>query len=56
MAETSIEELIKAVVSVTDEELGRLYKALLQEGTKRKLPWASQKKSGTILAGHRRGT
>jgi hypothetical protein len=51
MAETSIEELIKPAFSVTDEEL-----ASLQEGTKRKLPWASQKKSGTILAGHRRGT
>jgi hypothetical protein len=47
-----ISELLKSLETLSSEDLGRLYKAVLQEGTKRKLPWASQEKSGTILAGH----
>jgi len=47
-----ISELLKSLEALSSEDLGRLYKAVLQEGTKRKLPWASQEKSGTILAGH----
>jgi hypothetical protein len=56
MAETHIEELIKVLPSLTDKELTRLFNAVLQQGTERKLPWASQEKSGTILAGHSRET
>jgi hypothetical protein len=47
-----ISEMLKSLEALSSEDLGRLYKAVLQEGTKRKLPWASQEKSGTILAGH----
>ncbi len=49
-------ELLKSLESLSSEDLGRLFKAVLQEGTKRKLPWTSQKKSGTILAGHSKDT
>jgi len=57
MAESrKMSELLKSLESLSSEDLGRLYNAVLQEGTKRKLPWTAQKKSGTILAGHSRGT
>ena len=57
MAETrKMSELLKSLESLSSEDLGRLFKAVLQEGTKRKLPWTSQKKSGTILAGHSKDT